>query len=228
MVSNPSFERRFESRNTPRPPATLPLSRPVPNTAPLLKDNKEKGILAESLGMKFTFQCYKCQGFGHKAANCGNRTLFFNSQGQNYEGDDIEEQLYEPDLKNLPESDEDCEGREVTLGVVRYALTQAKEDNNWRRNAIFYTYIKCGEKDCKVIIDSGSCINAVSSSTVSRLGLKLVPHPIVAHETSIESQDTPPEEVTSIPQEFHEVFPVDLPDNLPPMYDIQCDDSGAS
>ncbi|GFZ18555.1 hypothetical protein Acr_27g0002940 [Actinidia rufa] len=103
MVSKPSFGRRFESRNTLRPPATLPPSRPVPNTAPLLKDGKERGILAESPGMKSTFQCYKCQGFGHKAANCGNRTLFVNSQGQNYEGDDIEEQLYEPDLENLPE-----------------------------------------------------------------------------------------------------------------------------
>ncbi|GFZ02122.1 hypothetical protein Acr_15g0007310 [Actinidia rufa] len=150
-------------------------------TAPPLRDGKEKGILAESSGMKSTLQCYKCQGFGHKAANCGNRTLFVNSQGQNYEGDDIEEQLYEPDLENLPESDEDCEGGDVTLGVVRCALTQAKEDNDWRRNAIFYTYIKCGEKDCKVIIDSGSCINAVSSSTVSRLGLKPVPHPSPYH-----------------------------------------------
>ncbi|GFY94998.1 SNOWY COTYLEDON protein [Actinidia rufa] len=238
MVSKPSFGRRFESRNTLRPPATLPPSRPVPNTAPLLKD-----------------------GFGHKAANCGNRTLFVNSQGQNYEGDDIEEQLYEPDLENLPESDEDCEGGDVTLGVVRCALTQAKEDNDWRCNAIFYTYIKCGEKDCKVIIDSGSCINAVSSSTVSRLGLKPVPHPspyhvswnkriklnplqpkpaskqkkenptngkdlniispkefereindqsilfvVVVHDASTESQDTPPEEVTSNLQEFHEVI----------------------
>ncbi|GFS39678.1 hypothetical protein Acr_00g0064360 [Actinidia rufa] len=76
-----SFGRRFESRNTHRPPATLPLSRPIPTTTPLLKDGKERGILAESPGMKSTLQCYKCQGFGHKAANCGNRTLFVNSQG---------------------------------------------------------------------------------------------------------------------------------------------------
>ena len=339
MVSKPSFGRRFESRNTPRPPAILPPSRPIPTTAPLLRDGKEKGILTESPGIKSTFQCYKCQGFGHKAANCGNRTLFVDSQDQNHERDDIEEQLYEPDLENLPESDEDCEGGDITLGVVRCALAQAKEDNDWRRNAIFHTYIKCGEKDCKVIIDSGSCINAVSSSTVSRLGLKPVPHPspyhvswvdtssisikqrclvpiqilsysdkiwcdvvpmdvghiilgrpwlfdldvtiygrsnscsflfenkriklnplqprpaskqkkqnptnnrglniispkeferevngqsilfaVVAHETSTGSQDTPPEEVTSILQEFHEVFPVDLPDSLPPMRDIQ-------
>ncbi|GFS28951.1 hypothetical protein Acr_00g0004790 [Actinidia rufa] len=58
MVSKPSFGRRFDSRNTPRHPATLPPSRPVPNTAPLLRDGKEKGILAESPGMKSTLQCY--------------------------------------------------------------------------------------------------------------------------------------------------------------------------
>ncbi|GFY81098.1 hypothetical protein Acr_01g0009070 [Actinidia rufa] len=109
MVNKPSFGRCFESRNTPRPPVTLPPSRSVPTTAPPLRDSKEKGILAESPRMKSKLQCYKCQGFGHKAANCGNRTLFVNSQSQNYEGDDIEEQLYEPDFENLPESDEDCE-----------------------------------------------------------------------------------------------------------------------
>ena len=30
---------------------------------------------------------------------------------------------------------------------------------------------------CKVIIDSGSCINEVSPNVISRLGLKLIPHP---------------------------------------------------
>ncbi|GFS36269.1 hypothetical protein Acr_00g0045000 [Actinidia rufa] len=112
---------------------------PIPTTAPLPRDDKESGILTESPGMKSTFQCYKCQGFGHRTANCGNRTLFVNSQDQNHEGDDIEGQLYDPDLENLPESDEDCEGGDITLGVVRCALTQAKEDNDWRRNAIFHS-----------------------------------------------------------------------------------------
>ncbi|GFS42491.1 hypothetical protein Acr_00g0080110 [Actinidia rufa] len=152
MVSKPSFGRRFESQNPPKPPATLP-------------------------------------PFGHKTANYGNRTLFVNSQDQNHEGDDIEEQLYESDLENLPKSDEYCEGGDITLGVVRCALTQAKEDNDWRCNAIFHTYIKCGEKDCKVIIDSGSCINAVSSSIVSRLGLNPVPHPSPYHVSWVDTSD---------------------------------------
>ncbi|GFZ14592.1 hypothetical protein Acr_24g0007820 [Actinidia rufa] len=241
MVSKPSFGHRFESRNTLRPPTTLPPSKPVPNIAPLLRDGKERGILAESPGMKSTFQCYKCQGFGHKAANCGNRTLFVNSQGQNYEGDDIEEQLYEPDLENLPEFDEDCEGGDVTLGVVRCALTQAKEDNDWRRNAIFYTYIKCGENDCKnkrIKLNplqpkpaskqkkenptNGKGLNIISPKEFEReINDQSILFAVVAHEASTENQDTPPEEVTSILQQFHEVFPIDLPDNLPPMRDIQ-------
>jgi len=63
------------------------------------------------------------------------------------------------------------------LSVVRCALTQPKGTEDWRRTVIFYTYIKCGDKGCKIIIDNGSCINAVSSGSVSRLGLKSVPHP---------------------------------------------------
>ncbi|GFZ13346.1 hypothetical protein Acr_23g0017310 [Actinidia rufa] len=185
----PSFGRRFESRNTLRPPATLPPSKPVPNTAPLLRDGKERGILAESPGMKSTFQCYKCQGFGHKAANCGNRTLFVNSQG-----------------------------------VVRCALTQAKEDNDWRRNAIFYTYIKCGEKDCKnkrIKLNplqpkpaskqkkenptNGKGLNIISPKEFEReINDQSILFAVVAHEASTENQDTPPKEVTSILQQFHE------------------------
>ncbi|PKU79804.1 RNA-directed DNA polymerase [Dendrobium catenatum] len=41
----------------------------------------------------------------------------------------------------------------------------------------FHTYTKIKDKNCKVIVDSGSCINAVSSSMVSKLGLAPVPHP---------------------------------------------------
>ena len=52
-----------------------------------------------------------------------------------------------------------------------------KESEDWRRSNIFHTYVKCGSTNCKVIIDSGSCINAVSSSLVTHLGVKLIPHP---------------------------------------------------
>ncbi|GFY87881.1 hypothetical protein Acr_05g0015200 [Actinidia rufa] len=89
-------------------------------------------------------QCYKCQGFGHIAAKCGNRILFVDSHDQGHEGDDTEEQLYEPNLENLNKPDKDCAEGNTTLGVVRCALTQPKDDDDWRRSAIFHTYIKCG------------------------------------------------------------------------------------
>ena len=43
--------------------------------------------------------------------------------------------------------------------------------------AIFYIYVKIRGRICKLIVDSGSCINAVSKDTVAQLGLTLIPHP---------------------------------------------------
>ena len=56
-------------------------------------------------------------------------------------------------------------------------MVEQRGTDDWRRSVIFQTYTKCGDKTYKVIIGSGSCINAVSSSIVSRLGLKLTPYP---------------------------------------------------
>ena len=38
-------------------------------------------------------------------------------------------------------------------------------------------YTKIGGKNYKVIVDSESCINAISSKVTENLGLKVVPHP---------------------------------------------------
>ena len=62
------------------------------------------------------------------------------------------------------------------VNMVRCTLAQQCNNTDWRRCAIFQTYSKCGDKNCRVIIDSRSCINAVSSTLVSFLGLKLVSH----------------------------------------------------
>ncbi|XP_038983814.1 alpha-ketoglutarate-dependent dioxygenase alkB homolog 3-like [Phoenix dactylifera] len=113
-----------------------------------------------------------------------NKVLYLGEQQNMLEGDNVDEQVYEPNLDDVQDSDNDCayEDHHVgcirsTLGVIRCALTQPKETDDLHRSTIFHTYIKCGTKDCKVIIDSGSCINAVSISIVSRLGLKPTPHP---------------------------------------------------
>ena len=63
------------------------------------------------------------------------------------------------------------------MSVVRCTLAQSKESDDWKRNTVFQTFVKCGITNYKVIIDNGSQINAVSSKLVSLLGLKLVAHP---------------------------------------------------
>ncbi|MQL91057.1 hypothetical protein Taro_023661 [Colocasia esculenta] len=67
--------------------------------------------------------------------------------------------------------------KENRLGVVRCILAQPKETEDWRRTAILQTYCRLGGRVCRVIINSGSCINAISTSTVAHLGLTTEDHP---------------------------------------------------
>ena len=141
-------------------------------------------------------QCFKCNGFGHIATRCPFRTLVIKEDDENVE--DVEELVCDPnveetqDFKAEWEDDpsyltciraishqvDDFKDFGVTrVNVIRCALAEQRDTDDWRRSAIFQTCAKCGDKTCKVIIDSGSCINAVSSNVVSCIGLKLTPHP---------------------------------------------------
>ena len=170
-----------------RPPRTGPTPTPVG------KDVKGKEVARDPSKPNTRIQCFKCQGFGHVAAQCPNRTLLI---AEDECEDDLEEEVYEPEcLEDLDdyEGDTKCLGcirvisphgnlpEDATdvprLIVVRCALTLPKKSEDWRRSNIFHTYVKCGSTNCKVIIDSGSCINAVSSSLVTCLGVKLISHP---------------------------------------------------
>ncbi|KAL3597141.1 hypothetical protein D5086_008778 [Populus alba] len=131
------------------------------------------------------------QDFGHISYSYHNKALFIEGQKDIGEKDNCDDKVYEPNPNDFQDlNDEEDESnllgcvrslstqiKTTRLSVVRCALTQPKGIEDWRRTAIFYTYIKCEDKGCKIIIDNGSCINAVSSSSVSRLGLKYVPHP---------------------------------------------------
>ena len=63
------------------------------------------------------------------------------------------------------------------LGVVRCAIAQLVLSDDWHRTAILTTNILINDKPCKILIDSGSCVNAISRNTINQIGLKLVPHP---------------------------------------------------
>jgi len=78
------------------------------------------------------------------------------------------------------DSDDDTRHEEflnsIRRVVVRCTLAQPKDTDDWRKITIFHTWIKNGGKNCKIIVDSRSCINVVSSSLVSKIGFKTVPH----------------------------------------------------
>ena len=52
------------------------------------------------------------------------------------------------------------------------------------RTSIFYTYVKINGQVCKLIVDSGSCVNAVSDTMIPRLGLATHPHPVLHQEVT--------------------------------------------
>ena len=60
---------------------------------------------------------------------------------------------------------------------VKCTLAQPEQVNDWRRTVIFQTCTKIWNKSCKVILDSGNCINAVASKLITILGMKPVKHP---------------------------------------------------
>ena len=74
---------------------------------------------------------------------------------------------------SIPSGD-DVDKIVLHLNVVRCALAKPKENNDWRRTSIFQTLTKIGGKNCRVIIDSGSCVNVFTSGMITKLGLKTV------------------------------------------------------
>jgi len=65
----------------------------------------------------------------------------------------------------------------IYISVVNCALSKPKEKDEWRRTTIFHMFTRIGGRSYKVIVYSGSCINAVSFTVITKFGVKVVPHP---------------------------------------------------
>jgi len=63
------------------------------------------------------------------------------------------------------------------LPVVRCVSPQLVEKNDWRKSVTFHTFTKIVAKNCKLIVDRESCINAISLNLHENLSLEVVPHP---------------------------------------------------
>lgn len=171
------------SASTPFPKSILG---PLPSTTTPVSDGKGKG--PEVSRASSHLQCFNCKGFGHISSKCPSRALVI-EEHEDIIDEPLEDQIYEPkmeefgDLDNSEDTFLGCiQTSSLTphmpkVGVVRCTLIQPKDVDDSRRHVIFHTFIKINNKGCKVIVNSGSCINAVSMATISCLGLKPIPHP---------------------------------------------------
>ena len=66
----------------------------------------------------------------------------------------------------------------TTLIAPQTAPTLPSTQDHTQRTRVFYIVVRIGDKTTKLIVDSGSCVNAVSREATKRLGLATTPHPI--------------------------------------------------
>ncbi|XP_072962671.1 uncharacterized protein [Typha angustifolia] len=162
-------------------------NRSTPSPSQSKVEYKGKNVEKDFSKINPRVKCYKYQGYGHVAANCASpyKISLIEEPFEEDSKQDFDGYVHHVDGE---EGDFEDEEEENTLGclrhidstrlhVVRCAFSQPKVNDDWRRSSIFHTFTKIGGKNCKVIMDSGSCINVVSSTIISKLNLRAVSHP---------------------------------------------------
>jgi hypothetical protein len=108
--------------------------------------------------------CFTCGKDGHKAVDCPDRKT-----------DRGESHIAEAHRRDV--EDEDT-GSGKSLTVHKVLLTPEKEvEDTAQRTRLFRTTCKTKDRKCKVIVDSGSTDNLVSTEMVEKLELETIDHP---------------------------------------------------
>ncbi|KAL6582286.1 hypothetical protein OROMI_006300 [Orobanche minor] len=126
--------------------------------------------------------CYKCGQEGHKSSECGkrNNNLFANEEADdpNYNEESPEDNEEDASLLDFAEDEVTYGDQNLPNLVIRRTMLSPKGvASDWRRNNIFKTKCTSHGRLCNLIIDGGSCENLVSQEMVTKLNLKVQPHP---------------------------------------------------
>ncbi|VVA41343.1 PREDICTED: LOW QUALITY PROTEIN, partial [Prunus dulcis] len=176
--------------------------------------------------------CYRCQKPGHRSNVCPEQKQanFIEKVDEDEEKDEVGEDDYARAEFAIEEGME-----RITL-VLQRVLLAPKEEG--QRHSIFRSLCSIKNKVCDVIVDNGSCENFVSKKLVEHLQLSTEPHvspyslgwvkkgpSVRVAETcrvplSIGESDIP-QDVQQILSQFQELLSEKLPNELPPMRDIQ-------
>ena len=119
-------------------------------------ENKGNGVDKEFSKLTPIIKCYKCQGYGHVAANCPTLvkiTLLNGEPEVVSESESESEEFIFQREEEESDMDDDTTGDSITLNciqlttsihlsVVRCALSQLKEKDDWRRTTMFHIIMR--------------------------------------------------------------------------------------
>ncbi|KAF2323079.1 hypothetical protein GH714_033198 [Hevea brasiliensis] len=105
-----------------------------------------------------SIKCFQCHDKGHIASQCPHRALALEQTCEEeheseHNSSDYEEEFVGPIDYSGDENELDIDDEYVN--IVHCVLSMVVDDD-WKRNNIFHTFVKSGDRSCKLIIDGGS------------------------------------------------------------------------
>ncbi|XP_078439838.1 uncharacterized protein LOC144710045 [Wolffia australiana] len=134
--------------------------------------------------------CYNCEGRRHRPNQCPSSALLIDA------GDINPDHM---DGVDTPQDDHYHGDEEFTLETLPTESQLEPVVDVALCTLIFYTYIKINDKVCKLIVDSGSCINTISDTMVIQLGLAAIEHPTPYDVSWIDASSLPVKRECRVP-----------------------------
>ncbi|KAK1642225.1 hypothetical protein QYE76_060030, partial [Lolium multiflorum] len=160
-------------------PYSTPPSKPVSNVSNTKKPKSAASTSGSSMSTARNrdMNFHTCDGKGHFKRDCPNRKVMIINEDNEYEtGDDADP--YAPEDEDYDTDGVDAYPSEARTIVVSQRALNVLPSASTQRCNLFQTKALVGpDKDCKVIIDGGSCRNLASKELCTKLKLKYLPHP---------------------------------------------------